>query len=136
MRLTRFVPGALALALAACNVVPTQPGILALPGSGKTLEQFKSDDAECNAFAAGRVSGSPAGATYEVQRRYDFAYLQCMYAKGHRVPVSGGYTSAPAGNPPPAGAVPTIPPASTQAAPPAAAVPESPAPAPEIPPAR
>jgi outer membrane lipoprotein SlyB len=34
---------------------------------------------------AGRASGS------EVQRRYDNAYIQCMYAKGHRVPLSGQY---------------------------------------------
>lgn len=33
-----------------------------------------------------RVSG------YEAQRRYDNAFVQCMYAKGHRVPVSGYYT--------------------------------------------
>jgi len=30
---------------------------------------------------------SSAGA---VQQRYDFAYQQCMYAKGHRVPVAAG----------------------------------------------
>jgi len=27
--------------------------------------------------------------SYSAQRRYDNAYVQCMYAKGHRVPVSG-----------------------------------------------
>jgi len=32
---------------------------------------------------AGRSSGS------ELQRRYDMAFIQCMYAKGHRVPVQG-----------------------------------------------
>jgi hypothetical protein len=32
---------------------------------------------------AGRSSGS------ELQRRYDIAFVQCMYAKGHRVPVQG-----------------------------------------------
>jgi hypothetical protein len=30
------------------------------------------------------------------QRRYDIAYLQCMYAKGNAVPVGGGYQAAPA----------------------------------------
>ena len=43
----------------------------------------------------GLLVGSMAGAgTGEVsgdnlQQRYDFAYQQCMYAKGHRVPISG-----------------------------------------------
>ena len=26
---------------------------------------------------------------YGLQQRYDFGYIQCMYAKGHQVPVSG-----------------------------------------------
>lgn len=42
---------------------------------------------------AGRSSGS------ELQRRYDIAFIQCMYAKGHRVPVQGQMSeqqSAPA----------------------------------------
>jgi hypothetical protein len=30
------------------------------------------------------------------QRRYDIAYLQCMYAQGNAVPVRGGYQAAPA----------------------------------------
>ena len=30
--------------------------------------------------------GPTAGAGWEVQRRYDNAYLQCMYAKGNQVP--------------------------------------------------
>lgn len=76
---------------------------------------------------AGLLMGSMAGAGAAdtsgrgLQRRYDIAYQQCMYAKGHRIPVygrmSGGrtmeYSSAapatssvtppppPAGNPPP-----------------------------------
>lgn len=33
----------------------------------------------------GAAQGSQAGA----QRRYDFAFQQCMYAKGHKVPVEG-----------------------------------------------
>jgi hypothetical protein len=31
------------------------------------------------------------GAYYSVQQRYDFAYQQCMYAKGNKIPVSGYY---------------------------------------------
>ena len=29
------------------------------------------------------------GGYYEVQRRYDGAYMQCMYAKGNQIPVRG-----------------------------------------------
>lgn len=42
----------------------------------------------------GLVGGSMAGASesqyvaYDTQRQYDSAYLQCMYGKGHKVPVS------------------------------------------------
>jgi hypothetical protein len=37
---------------------------------------------------AGAAAGDQSG--YAVQRRYDNGYVQCMYAKGHRVPVPAG----------------------------------------------
>jgi hypothetical protein len=45
---------------------------------------------------AGALIGSGAASTsgYAVQHRYDMAYTQCMYAKGHKVPVSGRFASA------------------------------------------
>lgn len=54
-------------------------------------------------------SGASQGSAYATQRNYDNAYVQCMYAKGQRVPVSGNFTSGPQvqpappppGNPPP-----------------------------------
>jgi hypothetical protein len=52
---------------------------------------------------AGTSSGQASG--YGLQRRYDAAYLQCMYAQGHRIPSAGGYMpesrSAPAYSSPP-----------------------------------
>jgi hypothetical protein len=30
---------------------------------------------------------------YGMQRRYDNSYLQCMYASGHRIPVSGHFSA-------------------------------------------
>ena len=39
-------------------------------------------------------TGSANGSMYEVQQRYDGAYIQCMYAKGHQVPVSGQFSGA------------------------------------------
>ena len=40
----------------------------------------------------GALAGASAGdqSGYAVQRRYDNGYTQCMYAKGHRVPVPAG----------------------------------------------
>ena len=37
-------------------------------------------------------SGAAQASAYELQRRYDNAYLQCMYAKGNRIPVWGRIT--------------------------------------------
>lgn len=45
----------------------------------------------------GLVAGSMAGsaeagrAAYATQQDYDNAYIQCMYAKGHRVPIPGQF---------------------------------------------
>lgn len=143
------------LLLAACASVPNGPSVMALPGSGKSFDQFRYDDASCRQFsleqiggktanqaanesfarsaAAGTVIGAAAGAaaggdrgagvgaaagllvgstigvneanvsSYGAQRRYDNAYIQCMYAKGHRVPVSGRFMpeQRPAYYPPP-----------------------------------
>lgn len=51
----------------------------------------------------GGVAGAGAGGSsaYQLQRRYDYAYVQCMYAKGHRVPVRGDMREAAAYPPPP-----------------------------------
>lgn len=36
-------------------------------------------------------AGNASGSMYDVQQRFDAAYVQCMYAKGHQVPVSGDF---------------------------------------------
>jgi hypothetical protein len=155
--------------LGGCAVVPTGPSVMALPGTGKSFDQFRADDGSCRQFAFGQVggvttnqaaansavgsavvgtalgaaagaafnggtgaavgagvgllAGSAFGATaaqgsaYDVQRRYDYAYLQCMYANGNRVPVRGrmmtaaprGYATQPAPPPPPPGMPPPPP---------------------------
>lgn len=38
-------------------------------------------------------SGTATASGYMSQERYDMSYIQCMYAKGHRVPVPGGITA-------------------------------------------
>lgn len=41
------------------------------------------------------IGSSTANASaYAAQRRYDIGYTQCMYAKGHKVPVSGRFVAA------------------------------------------
>ena len=164
-KLLRFSTFGALLILAACTTMPTGPSVMAMPGTGKSFDQFRGDDADCRQFAysqvggatandaaidsgvksavvgtavgalagaalgghqgagvgagVGLLAGSAAGAGasqasgYSSQRRYDNAYLQCMYAKGESVPVSGRMMSAPARayNPPP-------PPGNTYAPPP------------------
>ena len=55
-------------------------------------------------------AGNAYGAGSSVQRRYDIAYMQCMYAKGNQIPVPGArqpaYTSAAPPPPPPPSAPP------------------------------
>jgi hypothetical protein len=57
--------------LGGCASIPSDPSVMVLPGTGKTFEQFQTDDAVCR---------------HSVQGRYDIAYRQCMYAKGNQVP--------------------------------------------------
>jgi len=76
----------------------------------------------------GLVVGSAAGANaghssgYGAQRRYDNAYVQCMYAKGERVPVSGQLSESPRSYTPPPG------PAGAYAPPPPSGYPPPPPP--------
>jgi hypothetical protein len=40
--------------------------------------------------------GNSQSAVRDVQQRYDNSYLQCMYAKGHQIPMSGRLMEPPA----------------------------------------
>jgi hypothetical protein len=58
----RRLPAPLAVAIAAavlagCAVVPAGPSIMALPGTGKTFDQFRQDDFSCRQFASGQNNG-------------------------------------------------------------------------------
>ncbi|MDR2451362.1 MAG: hypothetical protein LBE85_06245 [Candidatus Accumulibacter sp.] len=172
------VIGLSALIVGGCASYPTGPSALALPGTGKTFEQFRGDDGDCQRYAfqqiggqtaekaqeesavrsavigtavgaiAGAVIGGHDGAAvgagtgllfgstagtdasrrsaYGSQRRYDNAYIQCMYARGHKVPVPAGMSrvmqeQAPAPFAPPAdtGTIPEPPPGDPPSPPPA-----------------
>ncbi len=79
-------------------------------------------------LVAGGLAGSGASRTsgYASQHRYDISYIQCMYAKGHRVPVSGNFSNAPSPNRSPSSNIATPPPGFTPPPPP----PGNPPPAP------
>ncbi|TPQ27587.1 hypothetical protein [Methylomonas koyamae] len=74
-------------------------------------------------LAAGSMVGADAASSsrYGTQQRFDVAYIQCMYAKGHQVPVSGQFSN-PAPQPtvikPNAAAIPPPPPGSPPPPPP------------------
>ncbi len=74
----------------------------------------------------GTASGASSGGgdSYSVQRRYDHAYVQCMYAKGHRVPVDGRLSEQVGQRPPAASpsVTPPPPPAGSPPAPPAGVI--------------
>lgn len=151
------------LLTAACTTLPSGPGVLVLPGTGKNFDQFREDDGACRQFAhaqvggktpkesvdesvarsavlgtavgavagaaingpqgaaagagtglvVGGLAGASAGETSAqgLQQRYDFSYQQCMYANGHRIPISGrfaksNHAAAPPPPPPPNSAPP------------------------------
>jgi hypothetical protein len=91
--------------------------------------------------AGGALAGTGASSqtARTVQGRYDIGYQQCMYAKGHQIPMAGRF--APAGSrvanpsappPPPAGTPPPPPPSAstpsvaTTPPPPASSTPPAP----------
>lgn len=108
--------------LTACVSTPNAPSVITLPGKGVSFEQFRADDYDCRMLAfqhlEGKTSQSAAAAMHRSQRQFDIYYIQCMYARGHRVPMLGRLTGDPAdvetSNPkvtaPPAGFRPPSPP--------------------------
>jgi hypothetical protein len=94
----KLASGVAVLLLAACSTpAPHGPGILVLPGSGKNFDQFRFDEQECRGYAQSSTKTaeqSVSATDASIQKLYDHAYTQCMYAKGHRVPVSGRYSDS------------------------------------------
>jgi hypothetical protein len=76
-------------------VIGTAIGALA----GAALGGHSADVAAGAGF--GLITGSMVGASasqysaYGAQQRYDIAFVQCMYAKGHRVPGEARYSQSP-----------------------------------------
>jgi hypothetical protein len=81
--------------------------------------------------------GASEASYYAAQRRYDGGYYQCMYARGHRVPVYGRYveTARPAAQPrAPATPAPVFTPPPDAGIPPPDAPPPPPPATPYVPP--
>jgi hypothetical protein len=115
-RLSKIFSATAVLAITGCASLPTGPNVMALPGTGVPFDQFRNDDALCEQYANSQVgggTGAASGSEYEMQQRYDVAYVQCMYAKGHRDVIPHG-TVAPASHiPPPPPGTPPPPPGTT-----------------------
>jgi hypothetical protein len=106
------VPGQQAAENAAVRsaVIGTALGALA----GGAIGSASGDFGEGAAIGAGTGllfgsvagSGYASGSYYEAQRRYDYAYMQCMYAKGNQIPGhssrSGNSATRSSVPPPPA----------------------------------
>ena len=146
-KILRLSPLIAIFSLTACVGMPTGPSMMALPGNGRSFDEFRYDDYTCREFAQEQAGGTPSRASVASgvgsavvgaglgaaagaalgggrgaaigagtgmlagglagtntarasgsvsQQRYDMAYTQCMYAKGHRVPVSGQVQYSPA----------------------------------------
>jgi hypothetical protein len=116
-----FLVAAVALLVAGCASIPNGPSVMVLPGSTKTWDQFQVDDADCRSYSSSVIGNKAAedASGRSPQQRYDAAFQQCMYAKGHQVPMARGAvprprnssaaTPPPPPSPPPAGAPPPPP---------------------------
>jgi hypothetical protein len=95
----------LVLVLSACSTMPSGPSVLVLPGSGKDIVQFHKDEGMCRQSAHAQIAATPQkpDSKEEGQQLYDIGYIQCMYGKGHRVPVPGSlmYDTRQDWHPPP-----------------------------------
>ena len=79
--------------LNACSTLPSGPSVLVLPGTGKSFDQFRNDDLRCKQFIHAEIAASQKelDSKEEGQQNYDIGYIQCMYGKGHQVPVPGEF---------------------------------------------
>ena len=46
------------LLLGACTTLPSGPGVLVLPGTGKNFDEFRANDVECRDYAQSQIGGT------------------------------------------------------------------------------
>lgn len=61
----KFSPLFALLLLGACVTAPTGPSVLVLPGTGKSFDQFRSDDMLCRDFATNQIGTTAADSAAE-----------------------------------------------------------------------
>lgn len=59
----KIIAAAAAMTLGGCVSVPSGPNVMAMPGAGKSYEQFRNDDNVCHQYAQDRVGPNAAQAT-------------------------------------------------------------------------
>lgn len=152
MKIFAYAPVAVVLGavmLSGCVSPPNGPDVRAMPGTGKSYEQFMADDSTCQNYARGNINGdaqrannnavntaaaatvigaaggallgaasghggsgaligagsgllvgsamgndSSMGSNDDIQEHYNDVYIQCMYAKGERVPMPAGFNQS------------------------------------------
>lgn len=102
----RILLTGLLFVISGCTNVPSGPSALVLPGDPKNESQFRLDEKACRKFAHEQLLATPypPNSHGEAQLHFDIHYLQCMYSKGHLIPVSGEVIPDPVPPPPVEGA--------------------------------
>lgn len=86
--------GALLL-LGGCVSMPSGPGVMVLPGTDKSFDQFRADDVECRQFASSQVGGSTPDSIAESSGVKSAAVGAVVGAAAGA--IIGGHRSAAAG---------------------------------------
>lgn len=61
----RYSPLLAVLVLGACATIPNGPGVMALPGTGKSFDEFRANDAECRQYASAQIGTTPNDAAVD-----------------------------------------------------------------------
>ncbi len=62
-KLIQISPLLAALLLGACATLPNGPGAMVLPGTGKSFDEFRANDAECRQYASSQIGTTPNDAS-------------------------------------------------------------------------
>ena len=65
MRTLRYSPLLAVLLVAGCATLPNGPGVMALPGTGKSFDEFRANDAECRHYASSQIGTTPNDAAID-----------------------------------------------------------------------
>lgn len=83
------------LLLAGCVSMPTGPGVMVLPGTGKSFDQFRADDMDCRQYASSQVGGGSPDQAAEMSGLKSAAVGTAVGAAAGA--IIGGHRGAAAG---------------------------------------